>query len=58
MISEVQALGAALSLYKAIMLKGALEIQLRNSHIQAYQGTWSAPIGVFTVPDLRHQAIV
>ncbi|KAK4231648.1 putative uracil permease [Podospora fimiseda] len=44
---EVQAMGAALALYSNARLQGNLEAYLRNSLIQAYQGTWSALVEFF-----------
>ncbi|KAF4424739.1 putative uracil permease [Fusarium austroafricanum] len=42
LMPEVQALVASLSLYDPNSLSGALEVYLRNSLTQAYQGTYSA----------------
>ncbi len=43
MMPEVQALIAALNLDPSKKLIGNLEMFLRNSLVQGYQGTWSAP---------------
>ncbi|KAK1758147.1 hypothetical protein QBC47DRAFT_295083 [Echria macrotheca] len=59
MMPEVQALIAGLQLHDVKSLKGGLETTLRNSLVQAYQGTWSALTESFTAsPDQRLQTPV
>ena len=50
MMPEVQALLAALSFYESRKFSGKLEMVLRNSLVQGYQGTWSAMTESFADP--------
>ncbi|SCO19199.1 uncharacterized protein FFE2_14215 [Fusarium fujikuroi] len=49
---EVQSLIAALGLSDPEAHNGDLEVYLRNSLIQAYQGAWSALTDYFSDPDI------
>ncbi|CVL06973.1 uncharacterized protein FMAN_12060 [Fusarium mangiferae] len=51
MMPEVQSLIAALGLSDPEAHNGELEVYLRNSLIQAYQGAWSALTDYFSDPD-------
>ncbi|KLO81279.1 putative uracil permease [Fusarium fujikuroi] len=52
MMPEVQSLIAALGLSDPEAHNGDLEVYLRNSLIQAYQGAWSALTDYFSDPDI------